>query len=467
MEIKRGIIFLGLFGLFVLLSMQFVAADTKISDDRVSSVIIKEISNSAFFEVTVDNDNSFADTFTIGTLLDIEMLPKSLGFLTSYEKKTFDVEVVPSLDFRERVSGNFAFEYYVKGDNADIVKNTMIVNVVPFSKVLEIVLPVAVEADEETIELGFKLNEDIEFDAAVSVESELINQEFDLTLSKDDREINLALTSDLSDKAAGVYEAVFTFTIGGNNVSVVKDLILGSVVDVATEEVKTGRFLSRGVTVTKTNNGNSVTEVVISLKKGVLASLFTSFSGSPMTRKEGGSYIYEWKEELNPGESLTADMKTNYWLPFIILLLLIAAVIVFKIVTAPDVRITKKAVRVRTKSGMFASKIIVNIKNTGRPISNVKVIEGLPAFTEVLRDKFGAVTPSEIKKRTVIWDFAKLSPGEELMFSYVIYSKVNVFGKLEVPASVVTYRDEKDNFKESMSNKIYLLVEEEKRVEVY
>ena len=49
------------------------------------------------------------------------------------------------------------------------------------------------------------------------------------------------------------------------------------------------------------------------------------------------------------------------------------------------------------------------------------------------------------------------------MFSYVVYSKINVFGKLEVPKSVVTYRDSKDEFRESESNRIYILSEEEKR----
>ena len=49
------------------------------------------------------------------------------------------------------------------------------------------------------------------------------------------------------------------------------------------------------------------------------------------------------------------------------------------------------------------------------------------------------------------------------MFSYIVYSKVTVFGKLEIPRTIVTFRDEKDAFKEEHGNLVYVIADEEKK----
>ena len=451
--------------MLILLSSQLVLAEVNIKDKSVNSIVIKELSLPAKFELTIDNDNSFREDFVIDTLLDIKITPRNLGSLSARQIKTFEIEVAPSERMKEVSSGRVSFEYFVKGTKAGVIKDTLTIELLTFEEVIDIILPTSVESEEEFFTVDMKFNKNLELDAIVNVDSELFSDSFEITLSNESKEASFDI--DLSDKTAGVYEVSFNFEINNESVTVVKDLILGSIIDIGTEEIKSGKFLSREIKIIKTNNGNSVTEVSITVEKSSLASLFTSFTGAPTTKKEGGKYIYEWSEDLNPGEELEVTVKTSYYLPFIVLLLILAAIGVFKIVTNPSVKISKKVIRVRTKSGVFASKIIVSIKNTGKPISNVKVIERLPVFTEILKDKFGVVTPSEIKKRSVIWDFEKLGTGEELMFSYVIYSKVEVFGKLEVPAAVVTYRDNKDEFKEEHSNKIYILSEEKKRSEEF
>jgi len=455
-----------IFLVMVLLCAQLVLAETTIKDEAVNNVIVKELSNSALFNVNVTNGDSFYDSFSIDTLLDVEMDPKNLGSVAPGETKIFEVKVTPSAGMRERESGELSFEYYVKGNQAEAVKNTMMINIIPFSQLMDITLPPSVESEDTTFVLGLMLKENAELDAIISIESELVSEEVEVVLSNENQELTLDL-KDLTDMKAGVYETTFNFAFGNETIVLTKDLVLGSIVNVDTNEEKKGMFLSKEIMVTKTNNGNSAVKVTISMTKSVLGSLFTSFSGSPTTKKVGGKYLYEWSEELNPGESISARMKTNYWIPFIILILILIAVVVFKVVTTPQVKIIKKAIRVRTKSGIFAAKVVVYLKNTGTQINNVKIIERLPAFTEVLKDKFGVLTPSEIKKRSVIWDFEKLAAGEEIMFSYVIYSKINVFGKLEVPSAVVTYRDNKDEFKENISNKAYILSPEEKRKEEF
>ena len=461
MVMKKGVFFLFL----VLLSVQIVAAETTISETPITPVVIKELSIPASYNLVINNDNPFSDRFIINTLLDMVITPTESVLVLSGEKKGLVILVNPSEEFKASHDGRFSFEYFVKGDNSGLVKDNMIIGIFSFEDATEILLPPALDAEDSSITISFRLKEDLELDSSVTVESKLFSDEFDLKLTNEAQEVTFDV--DLSGVTAGVYTIEFTFDIDGEVVSVEKDLVLSPVVDIQTKEVKSGSFLSRKITLTKVNNGNSATEVTIALNRTVLSSLFTTFTGAPKTQKIGNLYVYEWTQELNPGERIEISLKTNYYLPFIVLLLILIAFVVFKIVTAPDVKISKKTVRVRTKSGAFAAKIIVSIKNTGKTIKNVKVIERLPVFTEVLPDKFGVITPTEIKKRGLVWDFDKLESGEERMFSYIVYSKINVFGKLEVPATVVTYRDEKGDFKESIGEKRYLLSEEPVRKEEF
>ena len=127
------------------------------------------------------------------------------------------------------------------------------------------------------------------------------------------------------------------------------------------------------------------------------------------------------------------------------------------IVGKPEIRIKKKAIRVRTKSGVFATKIVLSVENKGKEVTDLRIIDRLPAFTELIPEKFGTVSPTEIRKKTLIWHLDKLGKNEEIMFSYIVYSKVSIVGKLEIPLTVATYQNAKGAVKESKSNKIFVL----------
>jgi len=453
---------IGLFVLsLVLLLNPLVIANIQIKDEAIKSILIREFDSSLRYNISITNENEFSDIFVIDTLLDIEISPKSFGGISAGGTKTLEIEVTPSEEIKEKYLGkNFAFEYFVKGEQAEIKKDSLVFKIVSVLDILDVTLPASISAEDKVIIASIGLKEDIVLSADLKITSKILFKETELILMKEKQDILIDL-SNVSEEKAGVYVTTFSFDIKGETFTVKKDLLLGAVVDIETREETKGNIFSKEVTITKTNRGNSATKVTIALSRSVIASLFTTFTDSPKIKKEKGFYLYEWENEINPGESFEVTLKTSYYLPFIILFLILIAAIIFKIVTTSPVKIIKKATKVRTKSGVFASKIIIYAKNTGKAITNVKIIDRLPAFTEVLPDKFGVISPSEIKKRSVIWDFAKLSKGEEVMFSYIIYSKINVFGKLEIPAAVVTYRDDKDTFKETESNKLYILSEEE------
>lgn len=452
--------------LALFLTVPSVIAETQLALTPVTPFVFKELNTSAQYEVTVFNDNPQSDDFNIDTLLDMEMIPKNLGFIASGETKKFLVSVNPSQELKDKQAGkSLAFEYFVWGDAVKLKKADMVTRVVSIPDSLNIGFPPAVDPKQREVAVKMSFKESVTLKATVKATSDLFTNSFPITLSNAEQEVILRL-DDLSSKNAGVYKTTFTLEIeDGQTASVEKDVVLSPVINVDVKQETTGGILSSETKVTKTNNGNSATKVTISLNRSVVSSLFTTFNDSPKTRKEGGVYLYEWEKEINPGEAYTVYLKTNYYVPFGVFLLLLLALVIFKIVTKSPVEIVKKVGRVRTKSGAFASKIILSVKNTGKPVTNVKVIDRLPAFTEILQSKFSVLTPSEIKKRSVVWSIPQMSTGEEIMFSYMVYSKVNILGKLEVPPAVVTFIDSKDNFLEAQSEKIFIISEDEKKVE--
>lgn len=448
----------------VILFLPLVTASIGIEKITINPVIIKEFSFPAEFNVSITNDNAYYDRFTIDTLLPINITPKEIGRISSRETKTVSISIIPSDEVKEENYGNYAFRYYVKGDRTELEEDDFLIEILPLKDVLLIELPSSLKREDKSISLELSLEDNMSFETSLEINSPLFSKEAELVLSNEKNKIEIQL--DLAEQKAGVFDVVFSFESNGEKAEITKEIVFEAALEIKEGREETGNFLAKQLKITKTNEGNSVTKVIISIEKPILASLFTTFDGSPKVKKEAGKYVYEWEKELNPGDSLSVSIKTNYYIPAAILLLIIIGAVILKIVFTPQVKVNKKVVRVRTKSGLFAAKVILSVRNTGKTITNVNVIDRLPVFTELLPDKFGVVSPSEIKKRTIIWNFSKLEKGEEVMFSYIIYSKISVFGKLELPRTIVTYIDKKDIFKEAKSHLVYILAEEEKRQEI-
>ena len=57
-----------------------------------------------------------------------------------------------------------------------------------------------------------------------------------------------------------------------------------------------------------------------------------------------------------------------------------------------------------------------------------------------------------------MWHIKRLNSGEERVFTYIIYSKINIIGKFELPAAHATF--EKDGKHDKVySNRAYFMAE--------
>ncbi len=439
--------------------MPFVSADIGLSETAVSNLIIKEIPEPAKFEITVKNNNDYADSYIIDSLFDLEIRPAAEVAVPAKAEKTVTKEIVMGKDLRDRQKGYFSFEYYAKGLK-EIKKSFMTVKIVSLSDIITIDAPKTIKDTDKTIKVNVKLSEPVEFSTSMVMTGDVFEDySKDFILTNAGVEIEIPL-KDVKPNA-GVYTIRAKFKISGYEFTSSDDTVLESIIDINEDVKEYGTFMHRTIFTTKENTGNSVTSTTITVNKPVISGMFTSFNMEPTKiTRTGNNVMYEFTKEINPGEKFEIKAVTSYYLPlFIIILATVASVILINILT-PKIKIDKKAVRVKTKSGVFATKIVINARNVGPEVTDLKIIERLPAFTELLPERFGTVSPSEIKKRGLIWAIDKLSTNEEVMFSYIVYSKVNILGKLEIPATLATFKDIKSHPREVRSNRLFVLTSE-------
>ncbi len=448
-----------------MLLIPLASADMKIESKSVNPVVLREFSMPAEYNIAVTPGSTIADYYYINTLLDMEFSPTEIGTILPGGSKGVQLKISPSEDFKKNYYGNTAIEYFVRGDKTPLSRAILVLSVLPMADFVNIGMPTSITIDDSKMTINLSSKTDYSDNVKLKISSELFNTEVPVRLAKEAQEIGVDV--DTKDKDAKVYMINFEFTIGNESAVVQKELILGPSIAVTSSQSVSGNILSREFDVTKTNTGNSPTKATIEMSRSMWTSLFTVTEGNPAVTKDGANYVYTWEKVLNPKESFTAVLRVNYYLPFLILLLIIVAFAVYRAVTKSQIEVKKTAVRVKTKSGLFASKIILTIKNKGGAVSNLKLIDRLPAFTELLPERFGILEPTEIKKRSLIWEFPKLDKAEEIMFSYIVYSKVTIFGRLEVPSAIVTFVDRRADAKETFSNKVFILAEEEARQEKF
>jgi hypothetical protein len=458
---KRGLIF-AVFALILSLSFASAAPTFDIVKNPINKIVIKELSMPAVYNLTIKN-NGIGDFFRIDTLLDVMIYPRDAFPIGNNEEKTITIRIFPKSTEKNRYYGDWSFRYFFKGDNTGILEDNIIVRILSLKDVLSLKVPNSVKSDDTILSAELSNNENISLYIKLNFDSTLLSYTDNFTINPlEKKEIRIPLDAEKLSREAGAYN--LKVSIIANNeaeLPIVKDLILESNV-LITSDIKTeSSTFTEKTTFTKKNDGNTPTMVTVTAERTMIQSLITSFNAKPdSVSRKGGVYDYKWERKLNPSEELKIEMKTNYALPWILLIVLLVCYAVVRRLTKKRIIIKKKAYRVKTKSGQFAAKVILLVKNTGKEVSNAKIIESIPPFTEIMGDRFGTIKPAEIRKHSVIWDIPFMAAKEEFILSYIVYSKVSILGKIDVAPAIATYQITKDRMQESKSNSIFILTEE-------
>jgi hypothetical protein len=453
---KKVIISLFIFLLAVLGVPSMLALDIQVEKLSTNEVYILGLNEPVNFDLRITNLGSAADV-TFYTFFGEGFYPKGSIHLNSKEAQDMTFQIYPSSRIKP---GYYTFDYYIRNDYGEEIAQTLTLDVINFKDAFEIGSD---EFDPESKTLNIYIHNKINFDfenVTILFTSPFFEFQKQFNLGPNQRN-DFTITLDKEDfkrLMAGYY--TFDAEIEAKGLEGNLDGTLKfSEKDILTTNKKTYGFIINTNVIEKKNDGNVITKTETVVKKNVLSRLFTHFSPEPNTvEREGFIVYYTWYSELAPGEILNINVRTNWILPFAIVLLIVLVVILVKNTSNRNLILKKKVVFVNAKGGEFALKvmILVEAKNF---IEKISVIDRLPYLTKV-HEKFGGEQPARIdeKNKRMEWNFERMQPGERRVFSYIIYSNIGVLGKFALPPATAIYERE-GKVKEAQSNQAFFMLE--------
>ncbi len=453
---KKVLIFLIL---SVLLLQGVSAIDLEIKKEPVEGTIVTELSKNAQFNLIITNLGE-NDSFEVYTLVgNAELLPKSFFSIGKGETKTILLTVILAEKARKNY-GDYTFAFNIRGPNSGIMEEKLTVKLARFKESFKVTTQdISLDSRESVIIL-----ENIQ-----NYTFENVNVDITSTLFTHSQEVSLKPYETMQIKVPLNKEKILGMT-AGNYLATIKlskesasEIYEGNIKylerkGTATKDEGAGFFVISRV-IEKRNEGNTIVAEEITIKKDIISRLFTTFSKVPDKVERSRLVVtYSWRQELKPNESLRVVINTNWLVPLILILALIIAAIVIKIALTRDLKLQKEIVFVKTKGGEFALKAVLKVK-ASKFVEKIVVIDRLPPLVK-LYERFGPISPNKIdeKNRRLEWQIESMQPGEERVFTYLIYSKIAVVGKYELPTAMAVY-EKSGKIHESQSNAVFFLAE--------
>ena len=441
------------FILVILFFVSFVSA-LDMSAKLDSNVIVRDYENSLNFTLKIENATN--GIYNLYTLSDISISPSSIFNITEpYTEKIFTIKPTENLN----VKGYYTFTYTLNYRDFEKIDKKMTVNLVDLEDIIKI-WSESISIEDETIVFYVENKENVNLtEISAKFSSILFETEelFDLGPFEIKTFVVGADLKKIKETKAGVYVIESIFNTKNGEKKIKGNLYLGEKKEISTTKDVAG-FLIKSESITKINTGNILENIEIKINRNIFSRFFTSFNMEPTIINREGFFIeYIWfKEKLGPTEIFNVKAKTNYILPFFIILSLIFILLGLKRFSETHIEVKKSVSPVKTKNGEFALKIKILLKAL-RPVENVTIIDKVPAIVKIYR-KFGLTKPDKIdpENRRIHWNIGDLDQGEERIFTYIVYSKVGVVGKFSLPETIAVFERE-GKLHETSSNKVFFM----------
>ncbi len=435
------------------------AVDLKIEKQSDDVAMIYGLSQPAVFDLKITNQGS-GDSFIFYNFFGSDTFPKGTVSLGSGETKLVQVGIYPRDDLKQE--GWIKFDLFIKSSQVNSqMTYPLMVKVIRLKDAFEVGAE-EFKPDSSNVTVYIKNLANFNFnDVHMKFKSAFFNLEKIISIKPHEKKsIEITLNKDdFRDLIAGFYTLDVEVN-ADNQKANIQGVMKFSEKDIVTSTQNEFGIIINTKKITKSNEGNVVSNTVTVLKKNVLSRLFTGFNPEPTTVERKGLVIYyTWEKELKPGEKLNITVKTNWLLPLLIILLVIVIIILTKQFSRKNLALKKRVTFVRAKGGEFALKVSV-IVTARKFVERVNVIDRLPPITK-LHERFGGEMPKKVdaRNRRIEWYFDKLQAGESRVLSYIIYSKVGVLGKFVLPNTTAIY--EKDGeVHEAESNHAFFIAEQ-------
>jgi len=418
-----------LFIFTTLILLQFISGlDLTINKTSSGEIMIAELSKSAIFTLHITN-NGVGENIEFYNLLGLSMYPKGKTPIGGGETKEITVEVYPIGEFN--YMGHYTFQYFIKAEDGSELEEQLTFERINLKDAFFIGAG-EFSPESNSVEIYIRNKKNFDFGStSVKFTSPFFEKEDSFTLGPFERKTyTIQLNKeDFSKLLAGVYTLNAEIKAEGKVANVEGELKFVEKKIVTSIEQDYGLIINTK-TIKKTNEGNVVDKVDLTINKNIISRLFTSFTPLPDgVQRDGFKVFYNWNRDVNPGETLEIKVRTNYTFPFILILIILVVVIIAKVYSKTTLDLKKKVTFVRAKGGEFALKVSITVK-ANKFVENINIIDKLPPLVKVY-GRFGSEMPVKVdeKAKRIQWNFARLEAGEIRTLSYIIYSKVGIFGK--------------------------------------
>lgn len=434
------------------------AIDLDIKEISSKPVMIIGLDTPAIFNLEVTN-NGGSDDFTFFNLIGFNMDPQEPVHIDRGKIKDVQVVFYPrEIDLR----AYYGLQYFIKAaSDSSEQKEKLTVKFIDLEDAFEIGAD-DINPESSSLNIYMYNKENFNFDKLdVKFTSKFFNVEKEFSLGPNKKEsFNVELNKEqFKQLVAGFYTLNAEVKTNGLTADV------GGVINFIEKEILEERTKEQSglisvILIEKTNNGNTIYPEDIVIEKNIISRLFTSFSPEPdSVERVGANVYYTWKKNISPGESIQVRVKTNWFYPLLIILLIVGIVMFVKRISSTDVIVQKRVAYVKAKGGEFALKVTLFV-NAKTYVERVNIVDRLPHMMK-LYERFGGEKPSRINEeaRFIEWDFEKMEQGEIRTLSYIIYSKkVGVMGKFALPTATLLYQ-KNGKIKEAQSNRAFFITE--------
>lgn len=454
---KKAIIFL------VLLSIlpSVLALNLEIEKTSSNGVLVLGIDQPVVFELKITNLGA-DDNIEFYNLIGFSMFPRGTTSIASGETKKIQLGVSPIGKFEHK--GAYTFKYFIKSqDNSEIIEK-LTFNSIEMKDAFEIG---SGEFNPESSSIDVYIKNKVNFNfpelnAKFSSVFFTIEENFSLApYEKKDFTIQLN-KEDFKQLMAGFYTLNAEVNVEDEKASI-EGVVRFVEKDIVTSTKNEYGFIISKKIIEKKNEGNTISKSETQIEKNIISRLFTSFTPEPeIVERHGLAITYTWNREIKPGETLEITVKTNWLLPFLVILFVVVIVVLAKQYAKTNLSLRKKVSFVKAKGGEFALRVSITI-HARKYIEKVSVIDRLPSLVKIY-ERFGSEEPSRIdeKNKRIEWNFEKLEPGEMRKLSYIIYSKVGILGKFALPSATAIYEKDSRIYEEE-SNKAFFVAEQRKK----
>ncbi len=181
---------------------------------------------------------------------------------------------------------------------------------------------------------------------------------------------------------------------------------------------------------------------IVKIETTPFKNLFLTTSPRAETTKENGKQYLTWQIALDKNGVMKVYTTENYRPIVVIIVLAIAAVILYFLFRSPIV-VRKGIANVEmSEGGISEVKVFIRVKNrSGKPITNIEVIDNVPHIAHVEKElSIGSMQPHAIlqhpKKGVIIkWNVEAIEPGDERVLSYKMKSRLAILGEFNLPSA--------------------------------